>query len=101
MTFVYSPAAHCNLIPPWCWRWPWPRSKIARLIDILSRAEAKVIGFDIGFLEPDDIAVENDSALAGAIRNSSAAIVLGYFFHMHESDLNYHVDPAQIERQLA
>ncbi len=82
-------------------RWPWPRSKIARLIDILSRAEAKVIGFDIGFLEPDDIAVENDSALAGAIRNSSAAIVLGYFFHMHESDLNYHVDPAQIERQLA
>ncbi len=35
-------------------RWPWPRSKIARLIDILSRHGAKVISFDIGFLEPDE-----------------------------------------------
>jgi adenylate cyclase len=35
-------------------RWPWPRSKIARLIDYLSDDEAKVIGFDIGFLEPDE-----------------------------------------------
>jgi len=34
-------------------RWPWPRSKIARLIDALSRDGAKVISFDIGFLEPD------------------------------------------------
>lgn len=35
-------------------RWPWPRWKIARLIDILSQDGAKVIGFDIGFLEPDE-----------------------------------------------
>ena len=35
-------------------RWPWPRSKIARLVDYLSDDEAKVIGFDIGFLEPDE-----------------------------------------------
>jgi adenylate cyclase len=35
-------------------RWPWPRSKIARLIDYLSNDGAKVIGFDIGFLEPDE-----------------------------------------------
>ena len=34
-------------------RWPWPRAKIARLIDLLSQDGAKVIGFDIGFLEPD------------------------------------------------
>ena len=34
-------------------RWPWPRSKIARLIDYLSNDGAKVIGFDVGFLEPD------------------------------------------------
>ena len=34
-------------------RWPWPRSKIAKLIDYLSDDGAKVIGFDIGFLEPD------------------------------------------------
>ena len=35
-------------------RWPWPRSKIAKLIDYLSDDGAKVIGFDIGFLEPDE-----------------------------------------------
>src|SRR6266446_2211405 len=35
-------------------RWPWPRSKLATLVDLLSQDEAKVIGFDIGFLEPDE-----------------------------------------------
>ena len=34
-------------------RWPWPRSKLAALVDILSRDGAKVIGFDMAFLEPD------------------------------------------------
>jgi adenylate cyclase len=32
-------------------RWPWPRSKIADLVDYLSDDGAKVIGFDIGFLK--------------------------------------------------
>ncbi len=35
-------------------RWPWPRSKIARLVDYLSDDGARVIGFDIGFVEPDE-----------------------------------------------
>ena len=35
-------------------RWPWPRCKIAHLVDALSQDGAKVIGFDIGFLEPDE-----------------------------------------------
>lgn len=35
-------------------RWPWPRAKLARLIDVVSRDGAKVIAFDIGFSEPDD-----------------------------------------------
>jgi adenylate cyclase len=47
-------------------RWPWTRSKIARLVDILSRDGAKVIGFDIGFLEPD----ENSRLGAGAATRS-------------------------------
>jgi adenylate cyclase len=34
-------------------RWQWPRSKIAKLIDLLSGEGAEVIAFDIGFLEPD------------------------------------------------
>ena len=35
-------------------RWPWPRSKIAALVDALARDGARVIGFDIGFSEPDE-----------------------------------------------
>jgi adenylate cyclase len=35
-------------------RWPWPRAKIGDLVTSLSRDGAKVIGFDIGFLEPDE-----------------------------------------------
>jgi adenylate cyclase len=35
-------------------RWPWPRSRIAALIDALSRDGAKVIAFDVTFSEPDD-----------------------------------------------
>jgi adenylate cyclase len=35
-------------------KWVWPRLKFAKLIDRLSTAGAKVIAFDIGFLEPDN-----------------------------------------------
>ena len=38
-------------------KWVWPRSKIAAIVNKLSKAGTKVIGFDIGFLEPDDIRV--------------------------------------------
>jgi adenylate cyclase len=34
-------------------RWPWPRSKISELIDLLSEAKAKVVTFDMIFSEPD------------------------------------------------
>ncbi len=35
-------------------RWPWPRSRIAALVDALSRDGAKVIGFDVLFSESED-----------------------------------------------
>ena len=38
-------------------KWIWPRSKIAELVTKLSDAGAKVISFDIGFLEPDEKSV--------------------------------------------
>jgi serine/threonine-protein kinase len=34
-------------------RWPWPRGHIAGMIDVLTRAEAKVIGVDIIYSEND------------------------------------------------
>ena len=113
-------------------RWPWPRSKLAALVDILSRDGARVIGFDIVFSEPDEnsqlaliqqfgqkveaLAIkdpqlvdfihesrknaDNDLALANAIKNASAAVVLGYFFHMSEADLGYRLEQSVIDQQL-
>src|SRR5438128_2125726 len=105
-------------------RWPWPRSKLAALVNMLSQDGARVIGFDIGFLEPDEnsqlalieqfgqkvaawgiqhpqladflneskLHADNDLTLATAIKNSSAAVVLGYFFHMSAAALNYRLE---------
>jgi len=113
-------------------KWIWPRSKMADLVTKLSKAGAKVIGFDIGFFEPDDKKIvstindiqrtihnhdirkneidnylenlkkhaNNDQLLADAIKNSSARIVLGYFFHMdstesghiNENEISIHQD---------
>jgi adenylate cyclase len=112
-------------------RWPWPRSKIATLVDRLSRDGAKVIGFDIGFLEPDqntnlkflnqfdqkvrDLQVENkdlfrfiretkvradnDLALASAFADSSAAVILGYFFHIGNTTEDQSLDQNAMARQ--
>ncbi len=44
-------------------KWVWPRSKFADLITRLSEAGAKVIAFDIGFLEPD----KTDQNLIGTL----------------------------------
>jgi len=108
-------------------KWMWPRSKMADLVTGLSNAGAKVIAFDIGFLEPDDKRIvevinniqsslhnlnseeiqflhhlksttDNDKALADSIKNSSAKIVLGYFFqndikaleHTDRKDIQIH-----------
>ena len=113
-------------------RWPWPRTKIAKLINILSQNGAKVIGFDIGFFEPSQNAqlefiekfsremadmninnpkveayvrksqeeADDDRVLAEAIKNSTASIVLGYFFHMKADDINYQIDQRQVKAQL-
>ena len=35
-------------------KWIWPRTKIAELVNRLSAYGAKVVAFDIGFLEPDE-----------------------------------------------
>ncbi len=94
-------------------KWIWPRSKMANLVKKLSEAGARVISFDIGFLEPDEKSVvrtiedieknlifldvenrtylaelkrssDNDQLLADAIAESKAKVVLGYFFQMEK-----------------
>ncbi len=34
-------------------RWPWPRTRMAQLLDALVKADAGVVGFDIVWAEPD------------------------------------------------
>lgn len=114
-------------------RWPWPRSKIAKLIEILSQDGAKVIGFDMIFAEPDQnstiqllqrmeekmrhhrveheglrafieetkASADHDLALAQAIRDASAKVVLGYFFHMRQRDLEYELEDRDREDQIS
>jgi len=94
-------------------KWIWPRSKMAKLVQKLSDAGAKVVAFDVGFLEPDEKSVvktidviqnqlagldsdnraflenlkrqsDNDQLLADAMAASKAKIVLGYFFQMEK-----------------
>ncbi len=101
-------------------KWIWPRSKLADLVTKLSDSGAKVITFDIGFIEPDDKQIiqtiediqaaiknispqdekyleklkanaDNDKLLADAISCSNAKIVLGYFFQM-DSEKTGHID---------
>ncbi|MBN2438030.1 MAG: adenylate/guanylate cyclase domain-containing protein [Deltaproteobacteria bacterium] len=35
-------------------RWPWPRTTLAKLVDVLKSYGAKAVGFDIIFAEPDE-----------------------------------------------
>jgi adenylate cyclase len=94
-------------------KWIWPRSKMANLVKKLSDAGARVVSFDVGFLEPDEKSVvrtiediqknltmldadnmayleelkkrsDNDQLLADVIAESSAKVVLGYFFQMEK-----------------
>ncbi|MBN1850272.1 MAG: adenylate/guanylate cyclase domain-containing protein [Deltaproteobacteria bacterium] len=112
-------------------RWPWPRSKIAAVIDLLSEDGAKVIGFDMGFIEPDEnsrlqllnelekkiralkiedanlmtflekskLDADNDLALANAIKRSKAEIVLGYWFYMEKTFINFEIDDEKLKKQ--
>ena len=74
-------------------QWPWPRNKVARLIQILSDAEVGIIGLDIVFSEedqtsphriaarlgiPSDKLDDYDKMLADTI--ATAPLIGGYFF---------------------
>jgi len=114
-------------------RWPWPRSKMARLINKLSDGGAKVIGFDFwfsdtdknsnlglindldkeikslniqdkglqAFIEKNKEEADNDLALAKAIRESKAKVVLAYIFYRSKAELGYEISPEEIENRAA
>ncbi len=111
-------------------KWVWPRSKFAKMIDNLSEAGASVVGFDVGFLEPDAASAaatiskvkqelhrtgasnekieafldeiikteDYDQILANSIKNSTAKIVLGFFFHLGEGEGLEHITEDEISQ---
>jgi len=56
-------------------RWPWPRRRHAAIIDKLSQANAKVIGYDVIFAEADSDSSEDDALLTAAITRSGRVIL--------------------------
>jgi CHASE2 domain-containing sensor protein len=53
-------------------RWPWPRAVHARLLDALTSAEARAVGLDLMFSEPDS---QGDAALANAMRRNGRVVL--------------------------
>jgi adenylate cyclase len=47
-------------------RWPWPRTKLAQLVEQIFDAGAVLVGLDIVLAEPQDNPVDSLTALAGA-----------------------------------
>jgi len=96
-------------------RWPWPRARIAELIDRLGSYGAKVVAFDILFSEPDHSSgsvvlaelaatvrdqtaraalekaatdADNDAKFAASL-NKYGNAVLGYFFFMSRDEIKH------------
>src|SRR5215467_1236405 len=67
-----------SLADPRLGQWPWPRTRIADMIDDLTRLGAVVIAFDAVFSEPDrlnpDIAVDTFRGLDEATREKLKAL---------------------------
>ncbi|TMH63523.1 MAG: CHASE2 domain-containing protein [Betaproteobacteria bacterium] len=68
----------------------------ARTVDSLAIDNPKLSDF----IQDSRAKADNDRALLNALRRSSAAVVLGYFFHMDEAAVGYKLDKADIDRRL-
>ena len=96
-------------------RWPWPRTRIAQLVESLNRYQAKVVAFDVIFSEPDESSgvsvmrnmqkrfrdrdvktafeaavqeADNDAHFAEVLKNSPS-VILGYFFFTGQEEIKH------------
>lgn len=65
-------------------RWPWSRQLHARLLDRLTDAGSKAVGYDVMFAEPDASNSDADAALIEAVRRNGRTILP--VFPEHRSD---------------
>ena len=68
-------------------RWPWPRERIAQLLDRLKEYGVEVAGFDVVFSSPER-GSDGDALLAKAIKRFPNP-VLGYFFYFSRQGLEH------------
>lgn len=57
------------------YKYPWPASVHAKLVENLTEAGAKVILFDVLLTEPDELNPKNDTLLAEAIKNHGGVVL--------------------------
>lgn len=55
--------------------WPWPREVHGRLLDVLKRAGAKTVAFDIMFNEPSILGPQDDDAFQKAIKSFGRVVL--------------------------
>lgn len=60
-------------------QWPWPRARIAEIVDWLNEAGATMIALDV-FLFDEDPYPENDEALVEALANSKLSVSVNQIF---------------------
>ena len=60
-------------------RWPWPRSTHARLLEVLTVANAQAVVFDVLFPDIDVSHPESDQRFAQAIQNNNRVILPIHF----------------------
>lgn len=61
------------------YKYPWPTSVYAKLIENLNKAGARVIAFDIMFDQPDLYDARNDSIFAKAVEEAGNVVFIGGF----------------------
>lgn len=57
--------------------WPWPRKYHAQLVHNLNAAGAKVIGFDVTFIQADEFNPLNDTLFARAMQSYGNVVLAG------------------------
>ena len=84
-------------------RWPWPRTRMAELVEALNEYyRVATIGFDMVFSEPSHIDPYGDARLAKTIEETPNT-VLGYFFYTNPADVQHLSEErvAESERRIA
>ena len=95
-------------------QWPWPRSVLSKIVEELNAAGAKVVAFDVMFLEHDRVVpsdsrgadplapTSNDLELAKALHDCWRALlpVTFGFTDSHPKDPVYHAAVTELENDL-